>query len=381
MKTMLWIYFGWMGGEWLRRLCLLLETRREVPNLTTGSTAPIASVSVIIPARNEEKNISRCLESLILQENTLHEIIVVNDRSGDGTQHKITELGFKEISSPAAGKRRTLEMTEAPTAGWTGKNNALAQVSRFAGGKCLLFTDADTVHESKSVAQAVHFAESQGLVFLSLLPRAIMESPAEEIIQPIAMGLLGLWFPLARVNRLKESMVFANGQFLLIRRDVYESLGGHAAVAAEFLEDFALMRKVKKAGLRAMTAFGMNLYGTRMYSGFAEIWRGWRRIYRHAFDSSPQRLAVAAAGVFLFSILPWIVFLTALAGGTLDRPGTLFAVIVLSFIFLLTRETAKFVKAPAISAWLHPFAATILFGILLDALRGSLLNSKTRWRG
>ena len=198
------------------------------------------------------------------------------------------------------------------------------------------------------------------------------------------MGYTGLWFPPDEVNDPASPAVFGNGQYILIERKHYDKLGGHSAVRGEFLEDFALMKKSKESGARSQVAFGVQIYGTRMYDSFAAIWRGWRRIYLHAFRRQPWVLAGKTLSVFLFSVIPFGGFI-AVALAYARNPETSglvfgFHVILLLFILATAWKTYSLVKANRLYAFLHPFAALVIGMILMDATWMAFARQETKWR-
>src|SRR5581483_443929 len=177
-------------------------------------------ISIIIPARNEEENLRSCLQSLVAQTGVSFEIIVVNDHSTDRT---------KEIAESFPGVR-AFEAGPLP-AGWTGKNNAVATGARSAQGNWLLFTDADTVHLPGSLAGALKEAEDHQADLLSYSPEQIAVTFWEMAVLPVVFAELARQYPPKKVSDPGSREAAANGQYLLIRRDVYASVGGHAAVA------------------------------------------------------------------------------------------------------------------------------------------------------
>jgi len=380
------LFWLWLALVWLRRAYLAWRTFREVPILKpepppAALNAP--KISILVPARNEEKNLEHCLRSLLAQDYPDFEIIVINDRSEDGTAAILKRLEFREASETAdAGySRRVLHLAAALPAGWTGKNRALAEGVRYARGEWLLFTDADTRHEPCGLSTALAAARKGQISMLSLLPRCLTGSPLENLIQPIAMAFLGLWFPLAKVNAANSKVNFANGQYLLIQRMAYGKIGGHHEVAHEFLEDFALMRQVRSAGMKAATYFGAEIYGTRMYADWHALWRGWRRIYRHAFHSNAAVLAVKALEVFLCSLLPFLILFSALVTGNTSCAILLPAGVAV--LAMLAAASLAYTLVHADKRWIlgHPAAALLLFLILLDAARESAFDHPTNWRG
>jgi glycosyltransferase involved in cell wall biosynthesis len=226
-------------------------------------------VSAIVPARNEEAVIVDCVRSLTGQPQII-EILVVNDHSIDGTAGEVRRLAqeFPDV--------RLLEAPDLP-AGWVGKNHAVWIGTRVAAGDWLLFTDADAVHYPPSAAKALRDAERTGAVMVSYSPEQVMESWYEKAVIPYVYARLSTRFRFEEVNDPKSVAAAANGQFILIRRDVYEAVGGHARIAGEVLEDVALAKRVKKAGYPIWFASGKGTVRVRMYRSFEALWQGWRK--------------------------------------------------------------------------------------------------------
>lgn len=379
----LWTFFLlFLLAGWIYRSWRALSELRHAPVLTSGvGTARKGTVSVLIPAKNESKNIADCVKTVLSQLRENDEVIVINNCSTDNTETILKELGAQEISSdgaPAPEKKKLKYLNTPPTpAGWTGKNFALHLGVPYATGDWFLFTDADTRHETGGVDTAIGFAEKNSLALLTLVPRCLAHGFWEKLLQPCAMAYMGLWFPLRKINDPRSSTYFANGQYLLIGKDHYQKTGGHLAVKEAFLEDFALMKKTKELGARSLCGFGMDLYGTRMYDSFGALWRGWRRIFLHAFEQQPKPLLKCALSVFCFSVLPLVIFIACL--NHFSVPLFLSAA-SLGILFATAYTAYAIVKGPKRYALLHPFAALIFAALLCDALRMAILKSPTSWR-
>ena len=362
------LFWGTVLGVWtfrtLRLLITLRKTPRIVPQKGTGFSGETQSlspfVSVLIPAKNEENNIRACVESLQNQKDAAFEIIVINDNSSDQTESILKSMGQTYVNCPL------------PPEGWTGKNHALHYGVAQAKGEWLLFTDADTRHEPHGLSASLAHAQKNGLELLTLLPSCLTGSFIENLVQPLAMAFLGLWFPLEKVNDPKSPLYFANGQYLLMKRSLYQKTGGHKAVAGEFLEDFALMQKTKQLGAKAQCGFGQSVYGTRMYDSFDTIWRGWRRIYLHAFQRKPLTLVRKALVVLVFSVLPFALYAFSHGGH--------FSTLVIAVLVVICWRAYTVVRAKGAYALFHPLAALIIFLILTDAARMAFLKEKTFWR-
>ena len=262
-------------------------------------------VSVIIPARNEEVSLGACLESLVSQAGAEFEIIVINDHSTDRTG---------EIAASFPGVR-VIEAGTLPQ-GWTGKNNAVACGAREARGQWLLFTDADTVHLPGSLARALAEAKEHQAEMLSYSPEQIAVTFWEMAILPVVFAELARQFPPVKVSDPASPIAAANGQFILIRRETYDAIGGHAAVAGEILEDVALARRVKASGRKIRFRYAADAVRTRMYRNFDQLREGWTKNLALLF---PNPGGLAFKTLFMW-LLPWILVAAKLAR-VLNDPG------------------------------------------------------------
>ena len=226
-------------------------------------------VSVIIPARNEEASIARAVESVAAQPE-IAEIIVVDDQSTDCTAAILTELAAR------IPKLKILH-TRALPPGWVGKNYAVTLAADVAQGDWLLFTDADTCHMPGSTRRALADAVDHNAVLVSYSPEQELGSFCERVLIPFVYCRLSAKFSFARVNDPKLPDAAANGQFLMILRDVYQKVGGHAAIAGEVLEDVALARRVQQAGYQIYFTAPIGIIRTRMYRSFSALWEGWTK--------------------------------------------------------------------------------------------------------
>jgi cellulose synthase/poly-beta-1,6-N-acetylglucosamine synthase-like glycosyltransferase len=250
------------------------------------------AVSVIVPARNEEASLKNCLDSLVAQTNVAFEIIVINDHSTDRTH---------EIASSFSDKRVRVVEAGALPAGWTGKNNAVTAGAKVAHGEWLLFTDADTVHFPGSLARSIEEATRQHAALLSYSPQQVVKGVWEKAVMPVIFAELAASFRPSQVSDPNSPAAAANGQYLLITREAYDAVGGHAAIAAKLLEDVALARAVKKSGRKICFRFGGDAVRTRMYRTFAQLREGWTKNLVLLFPS-PMRLATLRALEFILIV-------------------------------------------------------------------------------
>src|SRR5215467_8607429 len=258
---------------------------------STGLSSTAPQVSVIIPARNEEASLGTCLESSVSQSGVNFEIIVVNDHSTDRTRE--IAASFPSV--------RVIEAGPLPS-GWTGKNNAVATGAREAQGEWLLFTDADTVHLPGSLQRALAEAAEHKADMISYSPEQIAVTFWEMAVLPVVFAELARQFPPSKVSDPRSPQAAANGQFLFIRRQVYDAIGGHAAVASEILEDVALARRIKAAGYKLRFRYSESVR-TRMYRNFAQLREGWTKNLALLF---PRPGWLAAKSLVLWAV-PWTI--------------------------------------------------------------------------
>jgi glycosyltransferase involved in cell wall biosynthesis len=245
------------------------------------------TVSVIVPARNEEACLGTCLASLLGQAGVAFEIILVDDASTDRTREIAQSFpGVRVIAAPSL-----------PT-GWTGKNNALVAGAEKARGHWLLFTDADTTHLPGSLAGAVAEAQKHGSALLSYSPEQEVHSFWEKAIMPVVFAELAVTFRPSLVSNPRSSAAAANGQYLLISREAYDAIGGHGALASNLLEDVALARAVKAAGRKIYFRYGGDAVRTRMYRSFSQLIEGWTKNLALLFPN-PRLLALLRMTEFL----------------------------------------------------------------------------------
>ncbi len=261
----------------------------------------LLELTVIVPARNEEDMVGACLQSLVAQSDDVFklgrdwELIVVDDHSTDRTAE--IARGFAGVMVMQADKLQP---------GWTGKNNAIWTAARKARGKWLLFTDADTVHEPGNLNRAMHEAVRHKVGMLSYSPRQIVAGLAQRTLMPLVFCELALAYPPAKVSDPNERVAAANGQFLLVEREAYRRLGGHANVADRVLEDveLAFLAKRRKVGLRFR--YADDAVATRMYRTTAAMVEGWTKNLALLFDNTLALAVWRALDIVLLVGLPWL---------------------------------------------------------------------------
>jgi glycosyltransferase involved in cell wall biosynthesis len=327
---------------------------------------PSDIVTAIVPARNEEAVIAACIESLARQPE-IGQILVVNDQSLDRTAD-IVRNAMKEIPI-----LRLLETNGLPD-GWVGKNHALWVGVQEATSPWLLFADADSTHTSNSVSRALQIAREQQAALVSFSPEQISHNWYEKALIPFVYLRLAKKFSYDRVNDPASPIAAANGQFLLIRRGVYDAIGGHRGVAGEVLEDVAIALRVKQAGHRIWFGSGKGLVHTRMYTSFRAMWEGWKKNLYRLMGGTPW-----AAFREIESTLPWIAILLIILG--VKSPFLLF----LGVLFLVARQT---IYGRDLARNHYPFSfiyyyvpAAFLYAGVLWASYRSHVNGRIAWKG
>jgi glycosyl transferase family 2 len=322
------------------------------------------SVSVIVPARDEEACLAECLRSLVGQPGPQYEIIVVDDHSTDATRAIAATFEVRVVSADVLPQ------------GWSGKCNAAWTGARVASGKWLLFTDADTKHATNSIASGLEEANERDAALLSYSPKQEVHSLAERALMPVIFAELAKTYRPADVCDPDSPVAAANGQYLLIRRDFYTAVGGHAAVATSILEDVALAKRVKQAGGRLRFRVS-DVVSTRMYRTFSQMWEGWTKNLALLFPR-PRLLAFERLIEFLF-ILSGIVLSTwQFADGEMIE-ATSEAVVTVVLLALFARRIRR-----AHFDWLSNCLAIFglpLFAILLLNSYSSQKRGKVTWKG
>jgi chlorobactene glucosyltransferase len=336
-------------------------------------------VSVIIPARNEEQNIERAVRSVLGQKG-VREIVVVNDDSSDRTPEILARLE-KEIPL-----LRSLRLDSLPE-GWVGKNHAAAAGAGIAGGEWLLFTDADTEHLPGSLEAVLAHAETESADLLSLSPGQQTLTWWEKSVIPLVFVHLTRLYRFEEVSDPASPAAAANGQYLLIRRKVYNSIGGHAALRAEILEDVELARRVKRAGGRLLFLPGASWVRTRMYRNFGEMWQGWSKNLYLLYGRKLRPMLKAFGEIWALDFLLPLGLLALCVLIAAGRGGdAMLLAAVLCFVIAVVRQFAyeqKLVRLgfdPQLANY-QILGAGILGLLLLNSARTYRVAGQVQWKG
>lgn len=364
-----WILFAALGQVLIRRRPRL----RDNPVLE-GETP---FVSVIVPARNEAENISGLTATLLSSEYRSFEVILVDDRSTDGT----TEIAHR-LAANHPDLIRVIEGKPLP-AGWVGKCWACWQGYEAAKGDVLVFADADTRHHPRLLSHAVSALRTQNADLVTAFPRQLMFSFWERVVQPqVFVAIMMRYSDFQRINRTRNARdVIANGQFMVFSRESYEGIGGHAAVRTEVVEDLHLAKRTVATGRRLHVTYGEDLIATRMYRTLDQIIEGWSK-----------NLAIASRQTvdpWIRPFLPWMIA-AFIAGMWALPPLLLLASPVIRLVpvgWSATATAASLVfwavtyrrfRIPVLMAPVYPLGA-LMTAVLF--VRSVLRGENVTWRG
>jgi glycosyltransferase involved in cell wall biosynthesis len=354
------------------------DTNREPgPN---SAEPPDLEVSVIIPARNEERSLPACLASLLIQSEPgfalgqQWEIIIVNDASIDKT---------REIALEAAATRDGVIVLDAPLldlsnrGGFTGKSNACWTGAQTARGRRLLFTDADTIHETNDISRALREADRHKAVLLSYSPRQIVTGFWQHAVMPLVFSELASVYPSKQVNDPVQSLAAANGQFILVERDAYFSVGGHRTVGKDILEDVALANNIKRSSHVIRFRYAPEALSTRMYATTTAMTEGWTKNLALLF---PKPVALA-----LWRILDLLLFfgLPALALGLYWLQPWQRSVIFLLWIRTLWRFYSRVARSnfPWFDVAISILGIPLFVYLLIRSVVHHRIRKNVAWKG
>jgi chlorobactene glucosyltransferase len=373
----LWLaIMAWLIARAVKQRGCLRRLERAPP--PTGDDA--LPVTVIIPARDEEANIAHCLESLLAQDypQSRFSVLVVNDHSVDSTAAIVRRLserhpGITLINSPPLPPH------------WVGKSHACWIGARAAAAatQWLCFIDADVTLAPGALSSAVHTVLTQRLDLLSLMPRQELRSFAERLIFPCGLILLSFLQDLRQSQARSGNDVAATGQFMLVRRDAYEAVGGHAAVCTAICEDLEFARRLKQSGRLVLLMGGDDLLSTRMYTGWRTLWPGLAKNLVDTLGGPVATLVVALVAV----ILAWAAFIIPLAdlaswlGGADGALSALLLALAGSGAAIGLHVAATFYfRIPFWYGLVFPLGYTLGALMAIDSVRRRL-SGRVSWKG
>jgi glycosyltransferase involved in cell wall biosynthesis len=376
-------YFHWIAGTilalaWFSRIIDAAIGMPKVANITTPewNRNPVAAsgdplVSIIVPARNEERDIERSLARLLELDYDNYEVIAVNDRSTDRTG----EIMESVAARPAAhGRLRVIHHRELP-AGWLGKTHAMWTAANEAKGKWLLFTDADVQFKPDSVRRALAYAEAETADHVVLFPQMIMKRPGEFMMIAFFQTMFVFGHRPWKVADPKSKDHMGVGAFNMIRRSTYDAVGTYEALRMEVLDDMKLGKVVKNAGFAQRNVFGEDLISIRWARGARGVVENLTKNFFAVLSFQWWRTLISAFGLAFLNLMPFLGLW--LAHGWERLPYG----IALGSMFLIYLGMSWRSGVPAYYFLLHPVSTALFVYTLLLSMCHALWNDGIIWRG
>jgi len=314
-------------GIWLHLFLILKKSFKFSPRLLKPNgvdTKKGSFVSIIIPARNEEKLIKKCLSSLVNQTHSNYEIIVIDDDSTDKTIEKIQSLTNDD-------KIRIIKAGKKPK-GWVGKNWPCYIGYKYSKGNYLLFTDADTIHSPNSVLDSLYTLLEEQLDVLTVVPNLIYPTFIVKMVLPILSIFMFSKYSPMRVNDPKIKLGYLFGSFFIMSKTMYEKIGTHESVKSEIVEDGALGKKIKECGFQLKMFRGEDIISAYWARDFHTLWNSLKRLIIPMYFTNKINSILLTIGIFILMVFPFVVlgytFVNMLINNGID-----FFLIVLLFVF------------------------------------------------
>ena len=353
---------------------------RSLNEESTEVRADAPMVSVVIPARNEEHNIERCVRSALASSYPRLEVVVVEDHSTDGTAAILARIAAEDA-------RLRVVTPEPLPSDWFGKQWACTAGAAASTGDIIAFFDADTWQSSDLIVRAVNAMKARDADLLTVAGDQVLGSFWERVIQPqVFVVMLTRYGGTETVNASRRaSDKIANGQCIFVRRIAYVATGGHAAVKDKVAEDLAMAQHYFRTGRRSFLVLGLDQLSTRMYTSLRELIGGWgKNIFAGGRDSVPG----GAAGRSLAPLLlcsPWIsalappVVLALSLFGALGHGALVWSAIATGATLLWWISVYALLRRSPLFALLYPLGAVMMLYISVGAIaRGSRVRWKER---
>ena len=370
------------GLPWgIMALVTAIRFRNSTSLADESGVAPIDPplVSIVIPARNEERNIERCVRSALTSTYPRFEVIVVDDQSTDATGEIARRIAVGDS------RVRVIENEPLPN-GWFGKQWACDTGARASTGEIILFADADTTHSSDLVTRSVNTIVRRDADLFSVAGKQELGSFWEKLVQPQVFGMLAIRYGgTESVSRSRfATSKIANGQCMFVRRAAYEQLGGHALVKSHVADDMMMAQRFFARGKNVVLAEGFAQLSTRMYTSLGELVRGWgKNVYAGGIDSVPGGWPGRLFYPFMLlsaplsGLVPALILLASIVV-TVPQPLVIWAAI--TQVVLLAWWTYVYWRAgeSPLYALLTPLGAAVVFYIFLRAV---VRGRRVAWKG
>jgi chlorobactene glucosyltransferase len=328
-------------------------------------------ISAVVPARNEERNIDRCAHGLVHQDYPHLELVFVDDDSRDATPDILAQYAKQD-------SRVKVVHTSSKPDGWNGKQWACHAGALAATGGWVCFMDADTYAEPHLLRRTIAFAMARQIDMLTLQPWYEMRGLWERIVLPAGLLPLLLVFPPGLINNPHNTISLANGQFILIRRAVYDAIGGHAGIKDRMMDDFSLAENVKRAGYRLFVANGADVMRVRMYTNLREIWAG---VLKLSVDICGGWLITIISLIvnLLLNVMPVICLAWMILTGQWAASLVMGAAVIFQVVYYGLIRIAGF-RLPPWSAITYPIGGIIVTAILSDSMLRLVTGRDIKWK-
>ncbi len=349
-----------------------INLRRYRPPPTAGGELP--SVSVLIPARNEERSIRAAVESVLASTGIDLELIVLDDASTDRTPAIVTEL-----VSESGGWLRLSQAPPLPP-GWNGKQHACWSLAQLATFNTLCFIDADVRLAPDALASMVTFLGESSAQLVSGFPRQITETWLEWLLLPLIHFLLLGFLPISRMRKGTDPSFAAGcGQFLMVDGSAYFASGGHAAIRETMHDGLRLPRLLRQHGFRTDLADLTDLARCRMYTNAAEVWQG---LAKNATEgiAAPARILPISILLLLGQVVPFLMAAVLLLHRKASPPTIAYVITAVFGAWLPRLLATRRFRQPLRSALLHPAGILALLAIQWYALLRKALGGTVSWK-
>jgi chlorobactene glucosyltransferase len=354
---------------------LILNLRAlRTPDKNSNVPQPAPLISVLIPARDEEKNIRTCLESLQKQDYPNYEILVLDDNSTDNTAAIVKELAAND-------NRIRLYFGEPLPDDWAGKPFACYQLAQKAKGDWLLFVDADTTHEPHMLRSILALAMELKTSLLSGFPRQLASSFPQKVVIPVFYFLLLGWIPLWLLHRSKKPKPsMAIGQFFFFAKEDYWRIGGHKAVKSKIIEDIWMGMEVSRHGGRHVAVDLSPVVATNMYDDMGATWRGLGKSIYSIAAMAPLGLAALVLLAYYLYIVPFFWLWNGFFMGS--EPLLWRGIVVLQIVITLFMRwlVDNRFHEPGISIYFHPIGLLFYLANVLYAMGRWLVGAGVTWK-
>ena len=370
---------GWgVALLWATRTVAWMRGMSRLPDLHRETAAPNRSVSVIVPARNEEDNVAAGLRSLLASKDVDLEVVALDDRSEDRTGAIMEELRQRER---VPGVHYVVEHIENLPYRWLGKPHAMARGAALAKGEWLLFTDADVVFAADALARALAYAERAGVDHLVVVPTLMARTAGERMMLPF-LYVLSIWGPrMWRVADPRSRDAVGVGAFNLMRRSTYDHVGGWERLRMEVIEDLRMGVVIKQSGFRSSVAVGRDLVRIRWAKGARGVVSN---LTKNVFAAFRFRIGLAAVGTTVLTVMCLLPF-AGIVLGLGDRAWlwpSLSSIASLAALYWRHRRFADPNSAASV-LWLvtFPAAALVFAYAMVRSTALTLVRRGVVWRG